>query len=97
MSANAYSTSLPTPTADESQALADAAFCLERAETTAATQLLSLIRLPDPNLLLASLRDRMLTASLLCDDLAGNRENAVSAVNVPLPDSVQGPCARARR
>ncbi len=74
MSANVYSASLPTPTPDESQALALAASYLKRAETTAATQLLSLIPLPDRDQLLASLRDSMLAASLLCDDLAGNHD-----------------------
>ena len=72
MSASVYSTSLPTPTPDESQALAIAATYLKRAGTTAATQLLSLTPLPDCDLLLASLRGSMLAASLLCDDLAGN-------------------------
>lgn len=74
MSANVYSTSLPTPTPAESQGLAIAASYLKRAGTTAATQLLSLTPLPDRDLLLASLRDSMLAASLLCDDLAGNHD-----------------------
>lgn len=72
MSANVYSTSLPTPTPNESQALALAASYFKRAGTTASTQLLSLTPLPDRDLLLASLRDSMLAASRLCDDLAGN-------------------------
>lgn len=42
MSANVHSASLPTPTPDESQALAIAASYLKRAGITAATQLLSL-------------------------------------------------------
>ncbi len=74
MSANVYSTSLPTPTPDESQALTVAATYLKRAGTTAATQLLSLTPLPDRDLLFASLRDSMLAASLLCEDLAGNHD-----------------------
>lgn len=73
-SANVYSTSLPTPTPDEVQALAHAASYLKRAGTTAATQLLNLTPLPARDLLLASLRDSMLAASLLCDDLAGNHD-----------------------
>jgi hypothetical protein len=74
MAANVYSASLSTPTPDELQALTIAASYLKRAGTTAATQLLSLTPLPDRDLLLASLRDSMLAASLLCDDLAGNHD-----------------------
>lgn len=74
MPANVYSTSLPAPTPDETQALAIAATYLKRAGTTAATQLLSLGPVPDRDLLLASLRDSMLAASLLCDDLAGKHD-----------------------
>lgn len=72
MSATIYTTSLPSPTPDESQALALTASYLKRAGTTAATQLLGLGPLPDHDLLLAALRDSMLAASALCDDLAGN-------------------------
>lgn len=74
MSANVYSTTLPMPTSDESQALAIAASYRKRAGITAATQLLSLSPLQDRDLLLASPRDHMLAASLLCDDLAGNHD-----------------------
>ncbi len=67
-----FSTILPNPSPDESQALAVAASYLKRAGTTAATRMLSLTPTPERDLLLESLRDSMLSASELCDSLAGD-------------------------
>ncbi len=69
-----YSTRLPNPSPDESQALAVAASYLKRAGTTAATQMLRLTPTPDCDLLLESLRDSMLAASELCECLAGDSD-----------------------
>lgn len=71
MSPHVYSTRLPNPTPDECHALAVAALYLKRAGTTAATQMLSLTPTLERDLLLEALRDSMLSASELCDCLAG--------------------------
>ncbi len=69
-----FSTTLPNPSPDESQALNVAASYLKRAGTTAATRMLSLTATPERDLLLESLRDSMLSASELCDSLAGDTD-----------------------
>lgn len=72
MSARVVSTQIPSPSPDESQALAIAASYLKRAGTTAASRMLHLTPTPERDLLLESLRDSMLSASELCDSLAGD-------------------------